>query len=254
MSEFVLQYYGLLSSLTSTLSEPLTELSYAFNIPLLSALILGLLGATSPCQLSTNVAALAYISREAAQPTRAWASALAYLVGKLTVYTLLGGAVVLLGWQLDKMSIPVIVAVRKAMGPLLILLGLLMLGVLSSRISFGARLSAWLEQRFANRGVLGAYGLGLAFSLAFCPTLFWLFFGLTIPLALASAGGVTFPAVFALGTTLPLLFFVALAITSTESLGTSVRRVKRLDRVLSRVAGVVFLLVGINEIVLYWLA
>lgn len=254
MNEFVLQYYAMLSSLTSTLSEPLTELSYAVNIPLLSALILGLLGATSPCQLSTNVAALAFISRNAAQPGRAWASALAYLAGKLTVYTLVGGVVVLLGLQLDRMSIPVIVAVRKAMGPLLILIGLLMLGVLTSRISVGNRLSAWLEQRFANHGVVGAYGLGLAFSLAFCPTLFWLFFGLTIPLALSSTGGVVFPAIFALGTTLPLLFFVALAITSADSLGTSVRQVKRFDRVLSRVAGIVFLVVGLNEIILYWLA
>jgi len=253
MNEFVLQYYGFLSSLTTTLSEPLTELSYAVNIPFLSALILGLLGATSPCQLSTNVAALAYISRGAAQPGRAWAAALAYLMGKLTVYTLLGGAIVFLGLQLDKMSIPVIVAVRKAMGPLFILLGLLMLGILRSRVSVGERLSTWLELRFPHRGVWGAYGLGLAFSLAFCPTLFWLFFGLTIPLALSSAGGVVFPAIFAVGTTLPLLFFVALAITSTESLGASVRRIKSLDKVISRVAGVVFLLVGINEIVLYWL-
>ena len=59
-----------------------------------------------------------------------------------------------------------------------------------------------LRARPSARGPLGAYLLGVAFSFASCPTLFWLFFGLTIPLALRSTGGWTFPGVFPFGSSL----------------------------------------------------
>ena len=38
----------------------------SFNIPVLSALILGLLTAISPCPMATNIAAVAYVSRRIA--------------------------------------------------------------------------------------------------------------------------------------------------------------------------------------------
>ncbi|MGH8057817.1 MAG: hypothetical protein ACREOH_11375, partial [Candidatus Entotheonellia bacterium] len=77
-------------------------------------------------------------------------------------------------------------------------------------------------------------------------------FGLLIPLALASRGGWIFPGTFALGTALPLLGF-----TYVVSLGTTlahgyVARLKGLDRYVRRVAGVVFLLAGLNDTLTYW--
>jgi hypothetical protein len=45
----------------------------------------------------------------------------------------------------------------------------------------------------------GGAGRAYLLGLAFCPTLFWLFFGLTVPLALRSAGGWSFPGLLAAG-------------------------------------------------------
>jgi cytochrome c biogenesis protein CcdA len=159
-----------------------------------------------------------------------------------------------LGLQLEQATIPVVVAARKALGPLLIVVALMLLGVFKLNVSIGHQLSAWLEARAAGKGTLGAYLLGVAFSFAFCPTLFWLFFGLTIPLAItASVSGIVFPAVFAAGTTIPLLLFAALIALGFDSIGQVLMRVRRWDVWVSRVVGFVFLLVGLNETVLYWL-
>src|SRR5512135_1747318 len=109
---------------------PLSDLSYNIQIPFLAAFILGILGAFSPCQLSTNLAAFAFISRGVGDTKRVTSSAVSYLVGKALVYSLVGSAAILLGLQLAQVSVPVVVVTRKALGPVLILLGLLMLGII----------------------------------------------------------------------------------------------------------------------------
>ncbi len=212
MSEIVIQYYSWLSALANWLASPISNLVHTINVPLISALLFGLLGATAPCQLSTNVAALAYLSRQVETPRRMWGQTVAFVAGKVTVYLLIGSIVVSLGLQIGQLTetvVPVAVVARRALGPLLIVVGLLMLGLFQSRLSLGSRFSAWLEAKARGRqGVLPAYLMGVAFSFTFCPTLFWLFFGLTIPLAIASPGGILLPGVFAVGTAVPVLISV----------------------------------------------
>lgn len=257
MNDLILQYYVWLSGLFNLLAAPVTNLADSINLPLLSALLFGLLGATAPCQLSTNVAALAFISREAGETRAVWSRTLAFVAGKVTVYTLVGGLVVLLSLQVDQIgpaAIPVIVVARKALGPLLVVIGLFMLGLFSFHVSIGQRLSTWIERRVGQReGVLPAYLLGVAFAFTFCPTLFALFFGLTIPLAIASPGGIVFPGVFALGAALPILIFGALLATEAEGARALLRRVRAANLWVQRVTGALFVLIGLHEIVLYWL-
>ena len=111
----VAQYYYWLSTLAREFTLPISSLAGRVNIPLVSVLLFGLIGAFAPCQLSTGVAALSFIARRAGEPRAMWARTLAYLAGKATVYLLVGGVVVLLGLQLNQISrtaIPVIVAAR----------------------------------------------------------------------------------------------------------------------------------------------
>ena len=250
----VAEWYSFLSLPTSVLSEPVGDFADRVNIPLLSALLFGLMGALSPCQLSTNLAAFAYTTRRVDRPALVAASAAAYIAGKILVYTLIGLAAIVVGIQLQQASIPVIVAARKVLGPALLLLGLVLLGVVRFSLSVGGALSAWFEQQAEGRGILGAFLMGVAFAFAFCPTLFLLFFGLTLPLAIASPIGPLYPGVFALGTALPLLLFLVLASAASVSVGSFRRRARGVSLQLNRVVGVVFILVGLNEIVLYWLS
>ncbi|MCI0725781.1 MAG: sulfite exporter TauE/SafE family protein [Chloroflexi bacterium] len=256
MQELILQYYAWLSSMANWLALPIRSLADTINIPLVSALLFGLIGATAPCQLSTNVAALAYLSRRVDDPRRMWGQTGAFIAGKVTVYLLLGGIVVALGLRFGQMTasvVPVAVLARRALGPLLVVVGLVMLGLFKSRLSLGSRFSAWLEEKAREKqGFLPAYLLGAAFSFTFCPTLFWLFFGLTIPLAVASPGGLLFPGLFALGTALPVLGLAALLASGTVNVRQFIKRFKAADVWLQRVVGAVFVLIGLNEIILYW--
>ncbi|MBI3327068.1 MAG: sulfite exporter TauE/SafE family protein [Nitrospinae bacterium] len=248
----MLEWYAWLSQLNAAVSEPLTAWSERLNIPLLTALLLGLLGSTAPCQLTTNASAMALVAQRLADLRGAWKTALAYTAGKVVVYTLVGSLILALGLQLDLATIPVAVWARKALGPLMLLIGCYLLGMFQLNVGVGHRISRWLEGRVPREGMPGAFVLGLVFSLAFCPTLFWLFFGLLIPLALSSQGGWMFPGTFAVGTALPLLGF-----TYVVSLGGTlahgyVGRLKGLDRYLRRIAGVVLLAAGLNDTLTYW--
>ena len=247
------QYYFFLTQLFAPIRIALADLSYDIQIPFLAAFVLGLIGAFSPCQLSTNVAAFAFISRDAGNEKRVTRSALAYVLGKVLVYSLVGGAAILLGLQLAQVSIPVVVFTRKALGPVLILLGFLMLGVIKLSLPIFARVAQRLRENLVEqRDARGSFLLGVAFAFAACPTLFVLFFSAMIPLALSSFGGITFPAIFAIGTSVPLMLFVALVAVGAQSVTPWVKRLRSADVWVSRIAAIVFILVGINEILLYW--
>ena len=140
------------------------------------------------------------------------------------------------------------------MGPSLVLGGLLMAGVLRLPFSVGDSLSLRLTRNARNKGSWGAFLLGAGFSVAFCPTLCVLFFALLLPMSMRSPGGFTFPGFFAVGTALPLIVLgplIALGLLGSQGLA---GKAQRLDRVLRLVTGAVFVALGLNEIVNYWLA
>lgn len=251
MTALLREWYGLLAQLSAMLGEPLARWADGTQVPIVSALLFGVIGATAPCQLTTNLSAMAYVSRRAGEG-RPWAEAVAYMAGKALVYTLVGAAAVALGLRLQEAAVPVAVAARRVLGPLLVVLGLVFLGVLRLRFSVGHSLAAAIGRRAALGGVRGAFLLGVAFAFAFCPTLFLLFFGLTIPLAVASGAGLLLPAVFALGTALPLLAYAALLAAGRGLAAAEPTRLARLHAAATRVAGVAFLLAGVHDTLTYW--
>jgi hypothetical protein len=134
----------------------------------------------------------------------------------------------------------------------MVVLGLYLLGVVPLRLSLGQGLADRIESR-AGAGAAGAFLLGAAFSFAFCPTLFLLFFVLTIPLALASPAGLLFPGVFALGTALPLLVVAGLLAAGASSTRDYVHGVRRAHHWVRPIAAAVLVLAGLNDTLTYWL-
>lgn len=250
MSEFARAWYQVLNSLFLGLGAPLREIALAPGASLLGASLLGILGATSPCQLSTNASAIAYLGLSADQPGKRIARTTgAYIAGKILVFGLAGVLAVMLKEGLQSAAIPMVVVIRKALGPLMLLVGLAMLGVWRPRLALGHAFSLRLRERVAG-GPLGAFLLGIAFSFAFCPTLGLLFFGYVIPMSIASSVGILYPAAFALGTTAPLILMSSVLGFSSESWMAD--RLVRLNPWIGRAAGATFLLAGINDTLLYW--
>jgi len=252
MDAVVVAWYGWLSSLSQGGVMTLQQWAETIHLPVITAMVLGLIGAASPCQLTTNLGALAYAS---AEPGRRGPMALtvAYVAGKITVYSLAGAAVIIAGVQLQSASLPMFMVVRKALGPLMILVGAAMLGAWRPRVAIGQRLAERLRHRLPRRGLTGAYLLGVAFSFAFCPTLFWLFFGLTIPLALRSAGGWAFPGLFALGASVPLLLATGVVAAGVAAIHQVTGNLARIGRPVRVAAAVVLLVAGLHDTLIYWL-
>jgi cytochrome c-type biogenesis protein len=251
VTELIVAWYGWLSRLGQGPVFRIDAWIETVNVPMISALLFGLIGATAPCQLTTNLSALAFSARQVGR-AGPLASSLAYVLGKVVVYSVVGGLVVLLGAGLQAVSVPVVVAARKALGPLMLVAGLGMLGAIRLRGAVGQRWSRQLTAWLPAEGGAAAFLLGVAFSFAFCPTLFWLFFGLTLPLALQSPAGWAFPALFAVGTGLPLLALASVVAAGLGAVETVAGRLGAVHRMVGRLAGVVFVLAGLHDTLVYW--
>ncbi|WP_412026476.1 sulfite exporter TauE/SafE family protein [Deinococcus yunweiensis] len=232
------------------LSAPVNALRLQTGPSMLTPFLLGLMGAVAPCQLSSGAAALAYVLRNGrdGQPHR---RAAAYLLAHVLVYLVGGGLILALVEGAMPAPAEFFVGVRRVLGPLTLLSGLVMLGVVRWRWVLGVGLAGRLQAVWARRGGFwGAFALGLAFSFSFCPTLFLLFFGLTLPLALTAPWGALYPALFALGMSVPLLILAGLI--PARGAGNPAARARRLGRLITPLAGVAFVLTGLFDTFVYW--
>jgi cytochrome c-type biogenesis protein len=221
------------------------------NIPVLSALLLGLITAISPCPLATNIAALAYVSRRATERRYAVITGTLYTLGRMFSYSIIGVLIIVAGLEIPGVATFLQDFGEQILGPLLIVIGVIML--IANRLSFslgGGRLSS-IGERVANRGMIGGFLLGALFALAFCPYSAVLFFGVLIPLALKSAGGVTLPAVYAIGTGLPVLVFGVLISLGVARISTWLNAVTRAEKIIRVAVSVIFIGVGIYLVVLW---
>lgn len=177
------------------------------GIPVLAAFSLGLLTAISPCPLATNIAAIAYISQRVTDRRYAVTTSILYTLGRMLAYSVIGMLIIKAGLEVPGLASALQNTGDKVIGPILIVVGAILLNI--HRLSFGtgnAKLSS-VGERVSRWGRVGSFLLGILFALAFCPYSGVLYFGVLIPLALKSSGGIGLPAVFAIGTSIPVLLF-----------------------------------------------
>lgn len=226
--------------------EMLQNLLDSSTVPAVTALLLGLLTAVSPCPLATNIAAMGYLAREVDNRRRIFINGLLYTLGRIIAYTALGAAAILLlrrsgstfalqqllgGWA------------EPLVGTLLLLAGLFML--------FGDRLRlpglgfTRGGERLKGRGGTGALLLGALFALAFCPTSGVLYFGMLIPMAAAETGGYLLPALFALATGIPVVAAAWLLAFGAAGIGRFYNRMQSIRKWLNRVVALLFIATGI---------
>ena len=231
-------------------SELALRLTESGSLPIIAAFLIGLLAAISPYPMATNITAMAYISRNITDRKYVVTSGLLYMLGRMVSYSMVGMLVILVGLSIPGISEALQDWGEIILGPLFIIVGILMLGIV--KIPFvqgGGRLSS-LAERVANKGRLGAFLMGVIFALAFCPYTAILFFAVLIPLAMQSTGGITFPAVFALGTGLPVLIFAVLLSFGVAKVSQWFNKVTAAERVMRRIVALVFIGVGIYYVVL----
>ena len=211
-----------------------------------TALWLGILTSISPCPLSTNIAAVSYVGRRVGSGRAVLLSGVLYTGGRSLAYLVLGAASV---WSLMSMvSVSTFLqgTFSRLLGPILIVLGLVLLGIFEFRVP-SVGVSDGLQTRVDRAGVWGAGILGLVFALAFCPVSAGLFFGGLVPLAVERSSPLLLPVVYGIGTALPVIIFAALLAAGARRLGAALDRVQVFERWARRVTAVVFIGVGIYE-------
>lgn len=220
------------------------------NIPIISAFVLGLMTAISPCPLATNITATAFISKNISNKKIVLFSGVLYSLGRAFSYTAIG-LILFFGASKFQISRFLNQNGEKMLGPLLIIIGLIMLNVIKinflSKFSFSDKLSEILK----NKGLLGSFLIGLVFALAFCPYSAALFFGMLIPISIASADGLYLPIIFAFGTGLPVLLFTYLLAFSVGSVGVFYKKIGQIEKNMRLIAGVVFILTGVYYILIF---
>lgn len=220
------------------------------TFPLLTAFLLGLMTAISPCPLATNITALAYISKDVENKRTVFLNGLYYTLGRAVTYSLLG-AIIFLGASKFHVSRAVQSNGEKWIGPLLIVIGIFMLGIIKIHGSSGS-----IIQRFADKVKLGngwgALFLGMIFALAFCPYSGVLYFGMLMPMVLSSSSGLLLLPDFAIATGLPVILLAYLLAFSIGGIGKFYNKIKNFEVWFRRVVAVTFILTGIYFLTIYF--
>lgn len=214
------------------------------QLAILTAFWLGLLTAVSPCPLATNVAAISFISRKAGQKGYVLGAGLLYATGRTLVYIVLG-MVIATGLMADaEISGFLQKHMNELLGPILILLGLVLLDWIGNGFSFGVKTDK-IREKAEKNNIMMAFPIGILFALSFCPVSAGLFFGGLIPLAIKENSIFSFPLVYGLGTALPVILFAFLLAFAATSVGKVFKRLTQIEVWIRKITGAVFILVGI---------
>lgn len=221
------------------------------GLPVATAFVLGLLTAISPCPLATNITAIGFISRDIGNRKRIFRNGLLYTLGRIITYTLLSLLVIPILREGASMF-----AIQKGISqwgewiisPLLLLTGGFMLwGQRLNLPKFG--FSGDNEKLQNLKGGVGSLTLGILFALAFCPTSGIFYFGLLIPMAAISTGGMWFSVVFAVATALPVAVVAWLLAYSIAGIGRFYNRLQVFERWMRRIVGWLFTGTGLYYLI-----
>jgi len=233
------------------MSEFLNSLISNSTAPFLTAALLGLMTAISPCPLATNITAVGYISRDVVNRRTVFYKGLFYTLGRAISYTLLA-VIIFIGADQFKVSGVFQKYGEKIIGPLLLIIGLLMLNVIRLRLPWLGRQNLRVKENGKNI-YYDALILGIIYALAFCPYSGVIYFAMLIPMTISSASGLYLPVVFAVATGIPVIVFAWLIAFTVSGVGRLYNSIKIFEKWFRRVIAVLFIGVGIYYIIIIYL-
>lgn len=221
-------------------------------IAIFSAFWLGILTAISPCPLATNIAAISFISKNIECPFKTVLAGLLYVLGRILTYVALGYIVVGGLLAIPKIATFLQQTITIFIGPILIIVGLLLLNVIKLNFSFGVNHEKF--QKFAETSnFLGAFLLGVIFALSFCPVSAALFFGSLISIAVEHNSRLMIPAMYGIGTGLPVVIFAIVIAFSMHKLGEIYNNIVKFETWFRKITGWIFLIAGAYFIVVHYI-
>ncbi len=213
-------------------------------IAITSALWLGILTSISPCPLATNIAAISFIGRKAGKKNHVLGSGFLYSIGRTFAYVVLGGIITAGFLGSAEVSRFLQKYMNEALGPIMIFLGLILLGWIGTGVSFS--LGTEKLQKKAEKGnIFWALPIGSLFAISFCPVSAGLFFGGLLPLALKENSILILPTLYGIGTALPVVIFAFLMAFASAYVGKAFNKLTHIEVWIRIIAGAAFILAGI---------
>ena len=209
-----------------------------------AALWLGILTSISPCPLSTNIAAISYVGRRVEKTRWVLLAGLLYTLGRSLAYLAVAVLVTKGLFSIPGVSMFLQRYMNLLIGPLMLMVGIVLLGVF--KISFGGGgVGSAFQSRIDKMGIWGAAVLGIIFALAFCPTSAGLFFGGLIPLTVTHHSTFLLPLLYGIGTALPVIGFSLLLAFGAHLVGAVFKKLTVVEIWVRRITAVVMMVVGI---------
>lgn len=233
------------------MEEFLSNLYSSSSTPMWSALILGLMTAISPCPLATNITAMGFISKDLNSKNRVFYNGVIYTLGRAFSYTLLA---FILYIGADQFSVSAVFQQygEKFLGPMLIIIGLFMLGVINMNIPGLSNITSRFKQK-EKHSYLDVFLLGVVFALTFCPYSGVLYFGMLIPLTIQSASGLTLPVIFAIATGVPVILFAWLLAFTVSGVGQFYNKITAFEKWFRKIVSILFIGIGIYYSIVIWI-
>ena len=206
-------------------------------------LFLGFQTSISPCPLTTNIAAISYIARRVSRPREIVFSGFLYMLGQTLAYTALSFCV--LGVPMfsgDQLTRSFAVAVGIFLGPLMILVGMMLTGMLSFSIpGVGEQTLRKIVDRL---GVWSAFPLGALFAVAFCPPTAATFLGM-LTLAAQVKSWFLFSMLFGVSAASPVFVLAGVIAYHLRFLSKVLHVIQNIDVWMRTSAGTLFIVLGI---------
>lgn len=216
--------------------------------PVLTAFLLGLMTAISPCPLATNITATAYLSKDIGDKRRVMLNGVFYTLGRMFTYTALG---LIFYFGASQFQVAKLLQNVGGMwlGIALVIIGIFMLDIIKIKVPGMNKLTSKIENKQGKKTYLDAFLLGLLFALAFCPYSGVLYFGGLIPMTIASPSGLLLPPVFAIATGLPVIIIAWLLAYSVSNVGKFYNKMSVFQKWFKWIVAAVFIIVGIYYII-----
>jgi cytochrome c-type biogenesis protein len=212
--------------------------------PFFYAVILGLLTAISPCQLATNITAIAFIGRDISHKRRIFIDGLFYALGNATGYSSIG-LILFFGVSKFQVSKILISNGKLIMGILLIVTGIIMLDLIKLKFPSFGKLTEKIHNRQNQANKLNAALLGFFFAVTFCPYNAVLFFGMLIPLTITSVFGLYLPLVYSLSSGFPVIIIAYLLAFTVSGIGNFYNGIRIFQKWFNRLVAIIFIVVGL---------
>ena len=212
-------------------------------LPAVSAFWLGIMTSISPCPLATNILAISFIDRRIDKPGVVGLSGLLYILGRIFTYTLIGFLLVSTILSVPNVSYFLQKYMNKILGPILILVGMILFRLIRFKIP-GGKMKEKMQEKAETSGIWGAGALGIVFALSFCPISAAFFFGSLIPLSIKHNSTFLLPALYGLGTGLPVFILALTMAFGANFIGKTFNKFNKFERWIRYATATIFIIAG----------